>query len=135
MLSNTLLYAGLIPLVAAAFIGLVARQFRVSAPITWASATAVGFLTGLVGLKHRAGFAAAIRSFTEPHEAADWLPIIILLTLGVSILLSATHPAQRRMAFAIAALLVLTVPLRLLSGNARLDGEWSVVVKITYLAL
>ena len=135
MLTTTFLYAGLLPLATAAILALLARQFRLSPPATWACGTAGGFLAGLVGLKSQAGLAAAARSLIQPHEAADWLPIIVLLALGVSALLFVAPPARRRWTLALAAALTIAVPLRLLSGNVRLAGPWSAFDKFAYLAL
>ncbi len=135
MFTTTLLYAGLLPLAAAGLIALLSRQFRVSLQATWACSTAGGFVAGLVGLKSQAGLAVAARSFTQPREAADWLPIIVLLALGVSVLLFAAPPAHRRWTLALAAALTIAVPLRLLSGNVRLAGPWSAFDKFAYLVL
>ena len=58
--------------------------------------------------------------------------MIVLLATGVSLLLA--QPSFGG-SLSLATLLVLAVPLRLLCGNVRLNGEWSSVQKIVYLGL
>jgi hypothetical protein len=136
MLTNTLLLAGLLPFAASVAIALVLAQLRVSPPAVWAWGIATGFIVGMVALKSPAGFAAALRSFTVPHEAADWLPIVVLLVLGTSLLFLSTPPSRLRLVIALAVMQSIAVPLRLLSGNVRLThNEWSPVEKVTYLLL
>ena len=79
--------------------------------------------------------AAAFRAFTQPREAADWLPIIVLLALGITLLLLASPPRYRSYTWTLAAAFTLAVSLRLLSGNQRLSGPWSAFDKIACLAL
>ncbi len=125
MFTTTLLYAGLLPMAAAALVAVVARQLRCAPSATWACSTALGFIAGLIGLKSQAGLAFAVSSIVQPLEAADWLPLIILLALGTTLVLLAAPLAYRQLALAIAALFVFAVPIRLLSGNARLNSSWS----------
>jgi hypothetical protein len=133
MFLNTFLSAGIVPFVIAAIIAFVSAQMRVAPRVYWPLSTALGFIAGYVALKSQSGIAAAISSITHPHDSADWLPLIVLLAAGVSLLFA--QPAYRWIAMALSALLVLAVPLRLLSGNVRLNGEWSAIQKIMYLSL
>jgi hypothetical protein len=133
MFLNTFLYAGVVPFVVAAIIAFVAAQMRAAPRVYWPLSTGLGFIAGYVALKNQSGFLAAISSITHPHESADWLPLIVLLATGVSLLFA--QPAYRWVAVALGALLVLAVPLRLLCGNVRLNGEWSVLQKFMYLSL
>lgn len=136
MFTATLIYAGLLPFAASAIIAFALGRMRVSHPATWACGLACGFVVGLFGLKSQAGFAAALKSIAQPHEAADWLPIIVLLALGVSVLLLSAPPSHWRRTIALAAVLAIAVPLRLLSGNVRLThDQWSPLDKFAYLTL
>ena len=92
----------------------------------------IGFHCGALALKSQSGFAAAVDEFANPHEPANWLPAIVGLAAGVSVLLAI--PRCRNFAVCLAAFLVLAVPIRLLSGNVRLTGGWSLPEKIEYLA-
>ncbi len=109
------------------------RSLCATPQIAWPLSAALGFIAGLVALKSQAGFIAAVDEFANPHESANWLPAIVGLAAGVSVLLSI--PRCRNFAVCLAAFLVLAVPIRLLSGNVRLSGGWSLAEKIEYLAL
>ena len=136
MLTTTLLLAGLLPFAASVAIALVLRQLRVSPPAVWAWGIATGFIVGMVALKSPAGFSAALRSIAVPHEAADWLPIIVLLVLGTSLLFLSLPPSRLRLVIALAVMQSIAIPLRLLSGNVRLThNQWSPLEKVTYLLL
>ena len=141
MLTTILLYAGVLPLVIAAVVAFVARQLRACPHATWACSVAIGVIAAQVGLKFAAqfglksgaGLAAAVRTFVQPMEAMEWLPIILLLALGVSLLTISAPPHLWQLAFALAALLIIAVPLRLLSGNVA--QQWSINEKRAYLTL
>jgi hypothetical protein len=136
MLTDTLLLAGLLPFAASVAIALVLAQLRVSPPAVWAWGIATGFIVGMVALKSPAGFSAALRSITVPHEAADWLPFIVLLVLGTSLLFLSTPPSRLRLVVALAMMQSIAIPLRLVSGNVRLThNEWSPLEKLAYLLL
>ena len=133
MFVTTFLYAGLVPLAVAAIFGCVAIALRATPQIVWPLSAALGFIAGLVALKSQSGFVAAVDEFANPHESANWLPAIVGLAAGVSVLLAI--PRCRNFALCLAAFLVLAAPIRLLSGNVRLSGGWSLAEKIEYLAL
>src|SRR5690349_12323812 len=94
MLTNALLYAGLLPLAVSAAIAFVMRWFRFSPSIAWAVATAGGFLTAQFTLRSQLGLGASLYTFIDTHEALDWLPHIVLLALGVGIVMHLA-PTQR----------------------------------------
>jgi hypothetical protein len=133
MFFNTFLYAGVVPFVAAAIVAFVLARAGAIPRVFWPIGTGLGFITGYLALKGQHGIGAALSSITQPHESADWLPIVVLLATGIS--LAFVQPTPRWLAVALAALLVLAVPLRLLCGNVRLDGEWSALQKVIYLGL
>lgn len=135
MLTTTLIYAGVVPFTAALIVTLTVRWMGVSAPATWAWGTAFGTIAGQVALKRQLGVAGAVRLFTDPHEAVDWLPLIILIALGSSLLFVGASGGRRRFALLIAALVTIAVPLRLLGGNIRLDEVWNAFDKFVYAAL
>jgi len=133
MFLDTFLYAGLVPLAIAAIFGCVAIALRATPQIAWPLSAAMGFIAGLLALKSQAGFVAAVDECSNPHEPANWLPAIVVLAAGVSVLLAI--PRCRVFGIAMAAFLVLAVPIRLLSGNMRLNGEWSLAEKIAHLSV
>ena len=113
MFTSTLLYAGLLPLIVSAMVALVMRRMQSPPQVIWATAFAGGFLAAQFGLKSQTGFAAAWHSFIQPHEAADWLPLVVLLALGVSVVLIYAPTSRQRRTIALAAALCLAVPVRL----------------------
>ncbi len=127
MIVDALLYAGLLPLIASAIVCVVSRYLRCPLSIIWPLATAMGFLVAQFALRGQGGIDASLHTFIQPYEALDWLPHIVLLALGVSVLMYLA-PAQRPWLIAVAAMLCLSVPIRLLSGN--LAQHWSVIGKV-----
>jgi hypothetical protein len=130
MLTNALLYAALLPLVASAAIVFIMRQMRTPLPVIWPVAITGGFLTSQFALRGQSGFSESLHTFLQPHEAVDWLPHIVLLALGVSLVMYLA-PAHRPRLIALAAALCFAAPVRLLSGN--LAQHWSILEKITVL--
>jgi hypothetical protein len=135
MLDTTLIYAGLIPLVVAGVVMLVARAWTHSNAAAWATSVTSGFLAGEIGLKCHANLAAGIRTLTHPVEAADWLPLIAILALAATLAILFAPVMYRRFGVVLAGLLVVAVSLRLVSGHVYLTHEWSAVQKIVCLAI
>jgi hypothetical protein len=130
MLTNALLYAALLPLVASAAIAFIMRQMRTPLPVVWPVAITGGFLTAQFVLRGQSGLSESLHTFLQPHEAVDWLPHIVLLALGVSLVMYLA-PADRPRLIALAAVLCLAAPVRLLSGN--LAQHWSIPGKAAVL--
>lgn len=130
MLINTILYAALLPLIASASIAFVLRQMQTPLPIVWPVAITGGFLVAQFTLRGQSGFSESLHTFLQPHEAIDWLPHIVLLALGVTIVIYLA-PTQRPRLIALAAALCLAAPVRLLSGN--LAQHWSILGKVAVL--
>src|SRR5215208_6775236 len=109
MFITTFTYAGAVPLVVAAVIAFGIRQIGGSAGAAWAWGVALAFVAAQLGLKSEAGWRNAAGALAAPNEAVDWLSIIILLALGISLLLMAAAPTHRpyarvlMVAFSIAA--------------------------------
>lgn len=136
MLQSIFIYAGLLPFITAAVITFALAWLQVSPRAIWAWAVAGGFVVGLVGLKSEEGMGVAIRAFTQPQEAAYWLPILVLLSLGVSLLLMATPQAGRLFAVALAVFVTIAATQRLLGSYAGFHhNHWTVVGKLGCLAL
>jgi hypothetical protein len=130
MLTNAILYAALLPLVTSAAIAFIMRRMGSPPRTIWPFAITGGFLVAQFVLRGQAGFVESLHTFVEPHEAVDWLPHIVLLALGVSIVMYLA-PAQRPRLIALAAALCVAVPIRLLSGN--LAQHWSIPEKVAVL--
>ena len=106
------------------------QRMRSPSPIVWPVAITGGFLAAQFALRGQSGFADSLHTFLQPHEAVDWLPHIVLLALGVSIVMYFA-PAHRPRLIALAAALCLAAPVRLLSGN--LAQHWSIPGKVAVL--
>lgn len=132
---TTILIAGLVPLAVAAIAAIVLLRSNAVPRVIWPSAIAVGFLTGQLAIKSEAGIGTALSRFMQPQEAVDWLPLIVLLALGVTAVINHASNFGRSRTIALAAALTLAVPVRLLSGNVRLTQHWSVFEKLVYLSL
>jgi hypothetical protein len=135
MLTSALLHAGFIPFVVAAITALILRRANIAPRTIWPLAFTAGFLAGQLAITSEAGLGAALYRFIQPHEAVDWLPLIVLLALGVTTVNRFTALTDRWRTFALAATFSLAVPIRLLSGNVRLTQQWSVLEKVVYLVL
>src|SRR5215212_9578629 len=109
MLTNALLYAGLLPLVISASIAFVMRRMRAASPIIWPVAISGGFLAGQFTLRGQSGFIESLHTFFQPHEAVDWLPHIVLLALGVSLVMYLA-PTHRYRLIVLSAVLCLAAP-------------------------
>ncbi len=130
MLTHALLYAGLLPLIASISIAFIMRRLYSPPQIAWPAAISAGFLTAHFAVRGQSGFSESLHAFFQPHEAVDWLPHIVLLALGVSIVMNLA-PTHRPRLIALAAALCLAAPVRLLSGNVA--QHWSILEKIAVL--
>ncbi|HEX4412893.1 MAG TPA: hypothetical protein VH107_04640 [Lacipirellulaceae bacterium] len=133
MFLHTFLCAGVVPFATAAVVAIAVAQFGAVPRVYWLLGTALGFVAGYIALKNQSGIVPAIASITRPQTAADWLPIIVLLALGVGLLLAQSAP--RWIGIGLAGLLALAVPLRLLCTNARLTSEWTATEKLACVCL
>jgi hypothetical protein len=132
MIFNELLYVAFIPLAVAASLTLLAKPARLNPTLTWATAVALAYVTGQIGLALRAGDSLA--QLLRPHEAVDWLPFAVLAALGVTTVTSMTAHPWRRLAIGLAVALTIALPLRLLHGSAY-DLQWTLAEKLTHIAL
>lgn len=136
MFLEAFIYAGLVPLAVAATVAFALPRLGISRPATWASAVACGYIAAEFGLKGQAGgLATALHALVRPSDAADWLPIFVLLALGVSFLLMNASPARWRGEFILAAAFAIAVQVRLLSLHVGHMQAWSPLEKVAYLSL
>jgi hypothetical protein len=132
MLFDALLYAGMLPLIASAAVAFVMRRSYAPVQAVWPIAITIGFLAAQFALRADLGLAASLRTFVDPHDAIDWLPHIVLLALGASLIMHLA-PSHRGWLCVLAVGLCLAVPVRLLSGNIAL--QWSFVGKLAWLGV
>jgi hypothetical protein len=136
MIVSEVFFVVLIPFAAAAATAIAARRMRVAPPVVWASGVGLGYLTGQLSLECRRGGAAqAFSALVRPHEAVDWLPLAVLLALGVTVLSAYAPRTWRRCPFVLAGLLAIGLPLRLLAGSVYVTIQWSASEKFAHFAL
>src|SRR3954471_226385 len=103
MFFNAFLYAGLLPLVISAAIAFVMQRLKSSPRSVWSVAIGGGFIAAQFGLKGQSSFANAWQSFMQPHEAADWLPLIVLLAIAIRLIMQYLASLSGRWALPLAA--------------------------------
>jgi len=135
MLTTILFHAGLVPLIASAATAFLLTRTRTPPAAAWAIAPACGFVLGTVALSSQGGLGPAFRSLVAPREAVDWLPMMVLLAVAATAVIYYTPPEQRWRTIALAAVLCIAAPVRLLSGNEHIAHDWSVIEKLAYLVL
>jgi len=133
MVASALIFVVVVPLLLAAATAVVVRQLNAPPRIVWAVGTGIGYAAGHFSLKGQAGFGPALRSFVSPHEARDWLPLVALLAMGVTIVRIYAPPEWRRWTVILAVLHSIGVPIRLLAGPVA--QSWTLWGKLAHLAL
>ena len=131
--ANELFFAGVIPLAVAAATAFALRRFGSPPPVVWAAGVGVAYIAGQFALASRRGLARAIQLLVSPREAVEWLPHSVVLAVGVTILAVYAPRRWRQRVVALAALLAIGVPARLLAGH--LAQQWSALEKASHLAL
>jgi hypothetical protein len=128
MLLDAFVYAALLPFSVAAAAALATRRLRLGMDVAWAFGIALGFVAGEVAL-------AGYRTLIEPREAVHWLPHAVLMAAGIALISRNSHRAVRGLSLALAATLVMGLPLRLLAGSAYVTLRWTSVEKFAYASL
>jgi len=134
-LGAELLWAGIVPLAAAAVAMLVARLLKLRPRAAWAVSVGMGYVVGQFGLVSRAGVATALNALVAPHEARDWLPWAVVLAAGTTVWVVQATGSMRWVGHVLAIVIVLAVPARLLGGSVYLASRWTGGEKIAHLAL
>ena len=131
---SELVYVAIVPFTVAAAAALAARQIRFAPPVVWATAVGLGYIAAQLGLAGRAGAAGVFASLLAPREAVEWLPYAVLFALGLTILATYAPRTWRRLVIALAILLTIGLPLRLLA-NSDYSVRWSLLEKLAYISL
>ena len=131
MLTNALLYAGLLPLVVSACLAVILRQLRLTPQISWPVSITAGFLAAMLVVRGQGGLAESIDRVLHPHEALDWLPVLVLLALvACGVVYWGSLRSWQLIPLVVA--ISLATPVRLLSGN--LAQQWSPIGKLAVIA-
>jgi len=133
MLLNEVIYVAVAPLLVAALAAFARRWVQAPPTIAWATGVALGYIAGQFALASRAGVGHAFSSLINPHEASHWLPLAVLLALGVTLLATYAPRSWRNGIIGLGTLLSVAVPARLLAGH--IAQQWSVLEKFSHLVL
>ena len=133
--ASALIVVIVLPLAVSAVTTILLGKWRCEPRAQWAAAVALGYVAGQLALKSRAGIALGFASFVRPHDARDWLPLVVLLAAGATMLNACATAAWWRWTAALCVLLTIAAPLRLVAGNVRLAQQWSSPEKLAYLVL
>jgi len=127
-------WIGVAPSVAAAIAMLVACRLRMRPTATWSTSVACGLIAGMVAQNVRVGWHTALEKLLHPHAAIDWLPWLVLVAAGISMLAAYAPRSWQRWLVALASVFAIAVPLRLLANNASAMSRWSLGEKFGILA-
>lgn len=132
-LLGELLWVAVIPSAVAALILIVSRQLDVRLPVAWAASVSGGAIAGQLGIALRQGPDVTIRMLMHPSGAHEWLPWLILTTLGITVLAAYAPRSWQRWVFVLACLFALVLPVRLFAGGLPL--RWSLPAKLLVVVL
>jgi len=135
-----ILLGGLLPAILAAVVLAVVWKLTRHAGAAWSAGLVLGCVAGLWALDaHAVGISIAVAKSFNPHEARDWLPAAMLLSMVPSAL---SHPnskscqstsaitgagkSGRVIAWLLGIVLCVLLPWRLLAGSAYLPNVSSV---------
>ena len=105
MLVNELIWTAVVPLVIAAGVIGTAAWLSIRPRPAWALGVGLGYIVGSVAVTSRsAGLSPAVAKLVRPHEAHDWLPLAVLLAMGVTLLAAAAPRAWQRWIVGLAGL-------------------------------
>jgi hypothetical protein len=135
-IESTLAWTALPPLAAALAMMVVARQLGVRPRAAWAMAVGLGYVVGqAVVVGRTVGPGGALAKLARPHEARDWLPLLVLVAMGITLLGAAAPRTWQRWLVGLGALLCVAAPARLLGNSARVVSEWTTGERLSCLIL
>ncbi len=124
---------GAVSFIVALAVAFVLRRMRSPPAVACAAGVGLGYIAGQLTLAGRAGLGWALTSLIRPREARDWLPLMVLLAMGVTTVATYAPRAWRPWVVGLATLLAMAVPSRLLAGHVA--RQWSLLEKLSHLAL
>jgi hypothetical protein len=125
-------WIGVVPGLAAALAMLIARRLRPTA--AWSLSVGSGLVVGMLAQNVRVGWHVALEKLFHPHAALEWLPWLVLVAAGLTLLSVYVPRTWQRWLVALAGVFALVVPLRLLASNAAAMSRWTVTEKLAILA-
>ncbi len=130
-----LLYVVVMPATAAAVLGFAAYLSRLKPAVIWGVAVGIGYVAGQLSLIGRGDWNSLWQWFTSPREAAEWLPFAVFVAVAITAVgFYASTAIWQRTMLALAALLCIALPLRVLLASAYWMN-WSLGEKSLYIPL
>lgn len=126
------IFPGIVAFTTALVATFVCRRLRLPPQIAWAIGFSLAYIAAQFALDSRAA-GWTWPSLLWPLEARDWLPAAVLLSLAWTILAASAPTNWRFRLLALATLLVVAVPARLLAGPVA--QRWSTAEKLFHLGL
>ena len=122
-----ILLGGMLPAVVAAAAMLGGWKSTRSAGVAWLIGLSVGYLAGHWALDARGvGFLAAVAKSFSPHEARDWLPLVVILAAAIDAI-GLLGKKSVPLAWTLRVAWCLWLPWRLLAGSVYLPSTAEVV--------
>jgi hypothetical protein len=130
-----LLWVGALPWCVAAVAMYLCSRLALPARAAWAKSVGGGYVLGQFAMAARVGWQTGFGTLVEPREAGDWLPWLVVAAVGITVLAAYAPRPWQRWIVAIAALLAIVAPVRLLAGSVYVTSRWSALEKIAVVAL
>jgi len=130
-----IIIVALVPCGVAAATMFVCRRLGLVPHTAWVTSVGAALVIGQMALTAPAGATSAIGRLFQPHEAIDWLPWLVLLAVGISIVseyvphLTGWRPIALVLIFSAAA------TARLLAGSVHVTSRFSSLEKFGVLVL
>jgi hypothetical protein len=128
-----LLWVGALPFCVAALAMLLSNRLGLPARAARAKSVGGGYVVGQFALAARVSWPAGFSSLLQPREAGDWLPWLVIAAIGITVLAACAPRPWQRWIVALAVLLAVVAPVRMLAGSVYV-GRWSVVTKLAAIA-
>jgi len=118
-----ILLGGLLPLVVAAATTAAVSRLAGSARTGWLCGFATGYIAGQFGLEFRTvSIAIALTKLRAPHDARDWLPLVVAGAMVIGILALLAN-GRRWLELLLAASLCMFLPILLIRGSIYLPSQ------------
>jgi hypothetical protein len=130
-----LLWVGVLPCCVAAAAMFLCNWLSLPARAAWAKSVGGGYVVAQFAMAARVGWQNGFDSVVAPREAGDWLPWLVVAAVGITVLAAYSPRPWQRWIVALAALLALVAPLRLLAGSVYVTSRWSALEKVVVVVM
>src|SRR5262249_38346275 len=113
---------------------LACRRLGTNTAIAWAAAVGLAYVVGQAIHALRIGWRSGLAQLFQPRESQDWLPWLVLVAMGITVLTEFAPIEWRRVVAALGGLFVVAVPIRLLAGSVHVTTRWSAAMGFAAVA-